>query len=153
MNQQVVAFSDSSPPTFARRLGYAGLAPFAGLALAVWFVDPAQRLSFAWALTAYGATIVSFVGALHWGLVMREPVQKHRGSLGWGVLPSLFGWVALLLPGYFGLWALATALWICFAVDRKTYPSLGVGGWLPMRLHLTVVASSACVLAALRGVV
>ena len=153
MNQQVAAISDSPPPTFARRLGYSGLSPFAGLALAVWFVDPAQQLSFAWALTAYGATIVSFVGALHWGLVMRDPVQQHQGSLGWGVLPSLMGWVALLLPGYFGLWALATALWICFAVDRKTYPSLGVGGWLPMRLHLTVVASSACVFAALRGVV
>jgi hypothetical protein len=153
MKQQVASIPDSYPTTFARCLGYAGLAPFLGLAMAVWIAEPVQRPPIVWALTAYGATIVSFVGALHWGLVMRMPVQQNRGSLGWGVLPSLVGCVALLLPGYFGLWALAATLWVCFAVDRKTYPSLGVGGWLPMRLYLTVVASGACVLAALRGAV
>jgi hypothetical protein len=152
MNSQPAALTDTSPTTFVRRLGYGGLAPFVGLALAVWLVEPAQRQSWVLALTAYGATIVSFVGALHWGLVMREPARQSPGTLVWGVMPSLLGWVALLLPGSMGLWTLAVVLWVCFAVDRKTYPDYGVAGWLPMRLHLTTVASMACVLAALRNV-
>lgn len=152
MNQQAAAMSDTSPSSFARRLGFAGLAPFVGLALSVWLVEPPQRHSLIWALTAYGATIVSFVGALHWGLAMREPARQNWGSLGWGVVPSLLAWVALLLPGILGLWALVALLWVCFAVDSKTYPRLGVAGWLPMRLQLTAVASGACVLAALRPV-
>ena len=152
MNSQPAALINTTPSTFARRLGYGGLAPFAGLALAVWLVEPAQRQSWVLALTAYGATIVSFIGALHWGLVMREPAQQNPGSLAWGVMPSLLGWVALLLPGTLGLWMLVVVLWVCFAVDRKTYPGMGVAGWLPMRLHLTTVASVACALAAMRGV-
>jgi hypothetical protein len=144
---------DISPSNLARRLGYAGLIPFVGLALAVWLVDAAHRSSVVWALAAYGATIVSFVGALHWGLVMREPARQNVVSLGWGVLPSLVGWVALLLPGTLGLWALAALLWVCFAVDRTSYPRLGVAGWLPMRLNLTAVGSAACVIAALRTAV
>lgn len=138
---------------FVRQLGYAGLVPFAALALAQWLVAPEHRYAIVWALTAYGATIASFVGALHWGLVMRESASQNLASMGWGVLPSLLAWVALLLPGAWGLWVLAALLWVCFAVDRKTYPGLGVAGWLPMRLHLTVVASISCVLAALRAAI
>jgi drug/metabolite transporter superfamily protein YnfA len=148
--QQAAAMPDIFPTTLARRLGYAGLVPFALLAIAVWLLDPEGRHFVARALAAYGATVVSFVGALHWGLVMREPAPVSAGSLGWGVLPSLGAWVALLLPADLGLWMLAALLWLCFAVDRKTYPRLGVAGWLPMRLHLTAVASSACAFAALR---
>lgn len=153
MNQQSAALPVISPTTTARRLSYAGLVPFICLAMTVWIVEPVLRHSVVWALTTYGATIVSFVGALQWGLVMRDPAQQDNVSLVWGVLPSLVGWATLLLPSNFGLWALATWLWVCYAVDCKSYPGLGVAGWLPMRLHLTAVASGACVLAALRGAV
>lgn len=140
---------DQAPPSpWAQRLGYAGLIPFVGLAGAVWVVDVHHQEAAAWALLAYGATIASFIGALHWGLVMRSPAQQTWGPLGWGVLPSLVAWLALLLDVYIGLWLLAALLVLCYGVDRKAYPRLGAQGWLGMRLALTAVASISCVVGA-----
>jgi len=49
-------------------LGYAGLAPFVGLALLLWLVSPDLHPFVALALAAYGAAIVSFLGGIHWGI-------------------------------------------------------------------------------------
>ena len=40
------------------------------------------------ALLGYGATIASFLGAIHWGLVMREGLAQPVPSLLWGVVPA-----------------------------------------------------------------
>jgi Protein of unknown function (DUF3429) len=136
-------------PTWAARLGYAGLIPFVALAaLAVWM--PAFRLQLQWALAAYGAVIVSFLGALHWGWVMREEAPLNpSASLIWGVTPSLLAWLALLLPTALSLYVLAASLWLCYAVDRRSYPPRQLTAWLPMRLRLTSLASLSCVVGAL----
>lgn len=131
---------------WAARLGYAGLLPFVALALAAWLAPPAYRAQAAHALLAYGATIASFLGAIHWGLAMREPLTPQPGPFVWGVFPSLVAWVALLLPLSQGLVTLALLLGICLAVDRRSYPAYGLGEWLTMRLHLTLVAA-VCLLA------
>jgi hypothetical protein len=38
---------------------------------------------------------------------------------------------------------------VCFVVDRVLYQRLGLSGWLPMRLKLTVIAALSCMAAAL----
>lgn len=128
-------------PRWAARLGYAGLLPFAGLALASWLAPAAYRTQAAFALLAYGATIASFLGAIHWGLAMRGALTPQPGPFVWGVFPSLVAWVALLLPLTQGLVTLALLLGICLAVDKRSYPAYGLGEWLGMRLHLTLVAA------------
>jgi hypothetical protein len=140
----------SSPSVWAQALGYGGLLPFAGLALAVWLLAPAEQAWAASTLLAYSATILSFLGAIHWGLTMRDAGGQSQGLLAWGVVPSLMAWLALLLPAGTGLLLVAAALWLCFAVDRAVYTCLGLRAWLPMRLLLTTVASACCVAAALR---
>lgn len=136
------------PSATVLALGYAGLLPFVGCALAMHIVAVEQQGRVLYALLTYGATIVSFLGAIHWGLAMREP---HNSTLTWvwGVLPSLVAWLALLLPPVLGAYVLAAALWTCLAVDRQVYPRYALQGWLPMRLVLTCIASAACVLGAL----
>ena len=131
---------------WAAGLGYAGLVPFVALAVATWLAPPAYRAQAAHALLAYGATIASFLGAIHWGLAMREPRTPQPGPFVWGVFPSLVAWVALLLPLSQGLVTLALLLGICLAVDWRSYPAYGLGKWLTMRLHLTLVAG-VCLLA------
>ncbi|MCY7389431.1 MAG: DUF3429 domain-containing protein [Burkholderiales bacterium] len=128
-------------PHGAARLGYAGLLPFVALALAAWVAPSAYRAQAAHALLAYGATIASFLGAIHWGLAMREQSTQQPGAFVWGVIPSLVAWVALLLPLSQGLVTLALLLGICLAVDRRSYPAHGLEKWLTMRLQLTVVAA------------
>jgi Protein of unknown function (DUF3429) len=136
------------PSLWARRLGTAGLIPFVSLAAALWLAPPGDWPRAQMALLAYGATIASFLGALHWGLVMREGPAQPVPSLLWGVVPSLLGWVALLLAPALGLLLIAALLWACFAVDRVVYPRYQVQAWLPLRLRLTLVASISCVVAA-----
>ena len=95
-------------------------------------------------LLGYGATICSFLGAIHWGLVMREGPAQPVSSWVWGVMPSLLGWVALMLGGAPGLLLLAALLWTCLMVDRVLYPRHQLQAWLPMRWRLTLVASVSC---------
>jgi len=125
-------------------LGFGGLIPFVALAVAAWLTEGPQRSQCLYALLAYGATILSFLGATHWGLALRDPVAPSVGLLVWGVGPSLMAWLALLVGTAGGLWMLAAGLWVCYAVDRRVYPRFGLSGWLGMRLALTTVASLAC---------
>lgn len=125
---------------WAARLGYAGLLPFVTLAAAAWLVPAPYRAQAAVALLAYGTTIASFLGAIHWGLALRGSMAPRPGPLVWGVFPSLVAWVALLLPVSQGLLTVALLLCICLAVDRGSYPVYGLSQWLPMRWHLTGVA-------------
>lgn len=142
----------TQPPRIAQWLGYGGLLPFVGLAGATLWIGPAEGTRIAAALLAYGATILSFIGAIHWGLAMREKTRPQdnadNGLLLWGVVPSLLAWVALLAGTVAGLWLLVLGLWACFVVDRRVYSQMGLRSWLPMRLMLTTVATLACALTA-----
>jgi Protein of unknown function (DUF3429) len=138
-----------SPSVWAKWLGYLGLIPFVVLAFAVWVSNPAYQAFIAVALVGYGATIASFLGAMHWGFVMRDNLAWSHRLLAWGVTPSLVAWLALLVEPLPGLLVIAGLLCACFVVDSKVYPRLGVQAWLPMRLTLTVIASAACIAGAL----
>jgi hypothetical protein len=136
------------PPPIAVWLGYAGLLPFVGLAGATLLLGPLENGRFAAALLAYGTSILSFMGAIHWGLALRNSAAPDSKLLLWGVVPSLLAWIALLVGAVPGLWLVVVGLWACFAVDRTVYPRFGLQGWLQMRLALTVVATLACALVA-----
>ena len=62
----------AGPSLWARRLGFGGLIPFVGLAAALWLAPAGGWPLAAMALLGYGATISSFLGAIHWGLSMRD---------------------------------------------------------------------------------
>lgn len=136
--------SKPGPSLWARRLGFAGLIPFVSLAAVLWMARPEGWPMAGMSLLGYGATIASFLGAIHWGLVMREGPAQPVPSLLWGVVPSLLGWVALLLGPAPGLLLMAALLWACLAVDRVLYSRYQLQAWLPMRWQLTVVASISC---------
>jgi predicted membrane-bound spermidine synthase len=137
-----------SLPPLARWLGYAGLIPFVAAAALVWFLPATDRATPAFALTAYGATIASFLGAVHWGLAMRDP--NHQPTLHhiWAVIPSLLAWLAMLLAPRAGLVLLAVLLGLCYAIDHRTYADFRVQHWLHLRLQLTAVAAASCLVAA-----
>ncbi len=143
-----MAGAEHGPSLWARCLGCGGLIPFVGLAAALWSAQPGDWPFASAALLGYGATIASFLGAIHWGLLMRPGAAQPLPVLLWGVTPGLLGWLALLLGPALGLALLTVLLWVCFAVDRIVYPRYQMQAWLPMRLWLTLAASSSCVAAA-----
>ena len=128
-------------PPWTRVLGYGGLVPFvAGALLMLAVPDAGTRQLAARALIAYGAVILSFLGGVHWGLVLREAPARAAGMLVAGVLPSLVGWAALLLPfdtaaalqvGAFG------AFWLY--EHRVLGPTVLPPAYLALRRWLTLV--------------
>lgn len=140
--------AQAGPSALAQRLGHAGLLPFAAGALLVWLLQPGaypEQHAFAvLALSAYAASIVSFLGGIHWGLVMRQPGAATPAQLLWGVLPSLLAWLGLLMRADAGLVVQGALLLACYAVDRRLYPDAGAGGWLTLRFRLSTVAALCC---------
>lgn len=131
-------------PPLAQWLGYAGLIPFIALAAIAVLANPAEQRLATFALRAYAVTIVSFLGAIHWGLAMRQ-AHPNKLLLWWGVAPSLVAWMSMLVEPMAGGFMLAATLWLCFLVDRRVYPTFRLQAWLTMRLVLTTVASASCV--------
>ena len=131
--------TDPKIPSVARLLGMGGLVPFVALATLSFLVSPAHKPTVMFGLLAYGSTIISFLGATHWGFTMLD-ARPLRGQLLWGVCPSLLAWISLLLQVETGLLLVAFVLFVCLVVDYKTYPRYGLQHWLPIRLHLSIVA-------------
>ena len=134
----------SSPrPAAVAWLGYGGLLPFVASALLCW-LEPNHRSLWLDLLLAYGAVILSFVGALHWGFAMVHPDTAGRpmnGMYGWSVMPSLLGWVALLVHPAAGATLLIAGFLAHYRQDLRLARALPLPAWyLPLRLQLTVVA-------------
>lgn len=137
----------AQPGDLARRLGYAGLLPFIGMALLVWLVRADVHAYVALALSVYAALILSFLGGIHWGLAMRQ-ASPPGSALLWGVVPSLVAWPAAVMPPDAGLVLHGLMFIACYLVDRRLYPPQGVAGWLTLRFRLSAVAALACFLGA-----
>lgn len=124
-------------------LGYGGLIPFAFFGIAAWF-GPSEWQSFALhALAVYAAVILSFLGAVHWGLSLVD--RGHRvlvfSGPAWAVIPSILAWVALLLPKTPALLVLLLLFPLLLWVDRASLSRLPMPqGYLILRRNLTLVA-------------
>jgi hypothetical protein len=83
-----------SPGASPYVLGVFGLTPFIGSAVGMMYFPSSidQLLYFE---TVYGCSILSFLGAVHWGLAMTD-VSSKRFVM--SVVPSLIGFSTCLLP-------------------------------------------------------
>ena len=124
----------------ARWLGYLGLIPFvAGGALALFGDEAASGLGLR-AVIAYGAVIVSFVGAIHWGLALAGGAPAGRLYVV-SVLPSLVAWPALLFDARTGLVLLIVAFVGIWLHERVSLWTTLFPAWFArLRTQLTSVA-------------
>jgi hypothetical protein len=114
-------------PRMAVLLGFGGLLPFAALAMAMWAAAPIHLPAIALAQIAYGAAILSFLGAVQWGAAIVRP-QPESGRLIWSVIPSLIAWIGLLLPEVYGLGLLILGMLACYGMDQRAVAA----GFLPL---------------------
>jgi len=150
---------------FATLLGNFGLLPFYALALAAWLpLEPVSARLLELAFVGYAAVILSFLGAVHWGLALSRPQlakPQVRTVLGWGVLPSLLGWAVLMLAlAGLPLWVVCALLLVDFALCRVMDGALlrlyadPPSWYLPLRTRLTImvmVATAILLGSSLRG--
>ncbi|KAI1421252.1 hypothetical protein F5Y12DRAFT_768898 [Xylaria sp. FL1777] len=95
----------------------------------------------------YGAVIISFLGAVHWGLEYAEKVPDHtraRFRYGIGVAAPIFAWPTLFLPVEFALTSQFAAFVALYFTDARAT----VHGWAPAwystyRFALTAVVGVA----------
>lgn len=105
-------------PMLAVILGAGGLIPFIGCAMGIITLSPWWVHVSLFGLIGYGACILSFLGAVHWGIELSSPTEPvhggtdlsaagsraastrllsvHYARLSLGVIPALIGWVALI---------------------------------------------------------
>lgn len=124
-------------------LGYGGLLPFLALAPAS-LIDQHHGALWSDALYAYGAIILSFIGALHWGLAMSLPELSERQRsewFTWSVVPALIAWLAVLFSPPLAAPLLVGGFIAHYLQDRRLARQAKLADWyLPLRLRLTSVA-------------
>ncbi len=108
-------------------------------------LDSAAKLQ-AW----YGCSIVSFLGAPHWGLAMASggtaSVYANIARYAWGVTPSLLVFPVPGLGERMASDVVCTSLALCFVVDAV----FAAGKLLPrwyfwhLRVPLTLIAGGEC---------
>jgi uncharacterized membrane protein len=136
-----------------RLLGYGGLIPFVGLSAFALYTEAPDLQSLAReGLALYTVAILSFVGAVSWGIAVASPGltdSQRRHLLIFSVIPSLLVWLLWFLPDNALRWFAFAALTIgIFFVDRMNGRSLGwPSAWLQLRLHLSVVVAGVLMIA------
>lgn len=125
-------------------LGLGGLIPFAACTAVALGAGPFAGLAED-ALLAYGAAILAFLGAVHWGLALAAPgdAAAARTRLVLGVVPSLIAWVALIAPNWIGFGVLVAGFAATWAAEEAGARAGRLGAaylWLRRGLTLAVVA-------------
>lgn len=123
----------------AKTLGYAGLIPFITFSIGCWIKIP-YLYNTVYALITYAAIILSFMGAIHWGMAMSKTDNKQSKYFITSVLPALAAWFSLLIPEFFSLIVLLTGFLLLISYDLAVEKSQGFPNWyIPMRIRLTFI--------------
>lgn len=132
-----------SLPMTVGLLGYGGLIPFVGLAL-LSIGETAHGILYRGALLLYGAVILSFIGAIHWGIAMfadRLDEPTRRSCYIWSVVPSLMAWSTYVLSPIGAAMILILGFVLQYWRDLSLRQYISLPNWyLPLRIRLTLVA-------------
>lgn len=118
---------------------YAGLLPFCAALLGVALLpgyaerELAQRAALGW-----GAVILAFLGAVHWGLGLAGRMRLTPRRVAGAVLPALLGAAAVMLEGQRGFALLVVGFGIFWMYERgEVAPDLPPA-YLALRRNLTL---------------
>ncbi|HYL70742.1 MAG TPA: DUF3429 domain-containing protein, partial [Candidatus Dormibacteraeota bacterium] len=126
--------------------GYLCVAPFilclAGVGLLPDYGqrDLAQRIALGW-----GAALLAFTGAVHWGLALGERLPWEPGR-GVALLPAALGAVAVVLGGERGLALLVVGFGLFWLYEHRVLGQSLPKAYLDLRRQLTLAT---CILLAL----
>ena len=123
----------------AKWLGYAGLIPFIVFSIGSWLPLP-MITDATFLLTAYAAMILSFMGAIHWGVAMANTGDNNGKYFIASVIPALSAWLALIIPQNYAIILLMTGFIGLIIYDWSVEEAQRLPDWyIPMRNKLTLV--------------
>ena len=133
-------------PLLAKLIGFGGLIPFVGCAVLMYAGNTGASIIALFASAVYGAVILSFVGAVHWGLAMHEDRSSYWYV--WSIIPAILGWLAIvLLDIQISLLALAIAFTLAWSVDRQASLQGLIPAWYMQMRHILTVGATISLLA------
>jgi predicted neutral ceramidase superfamily lipid hydrolase len=119
--------------TRAHWLTWLGLLPF--LAGALLIIAGQNEGMVIEGLRNYGAIILTFVGAIHWGRALQIK-QSRLATL--SIWPSIYAWLCLFLPVEQGLLVLALGFLLVLIIDLYQYRSTVWFQQLRIQISLSV---------------
>ncbi|MGY6215586.1 DUF3429 domain-containing protein [Methylolobus aquaticus] len=135
-------------------LGTAAMLPFVVLTSGLYALPSEYRNNLVFWLSSYGAVVLSFVGAIHWGLALVHPKMLYGDrmtSMGWSVVPAAAAWSSFLVPAESGLLLMAGSFAAQYGADQQFESRFSVPEWYPpLRTSLTTVAALCLILAVAR---
>ena len=126
--------------TLAEAVSYAGVAPFilclAGIALLPDYGarELAQRIE-----VSYGAAVLGFVGAVHWGLALAGRMAWRPLRIVGAVAPALLGAAANLLGGQRGLGLLVVGFGVFWLYEHRGAAAELPADYVSLRRNLSLV--------------
>ena len=142
-------------------LGLGGLVPFWVAGIGIWVVASREWAFFLLhAQMAYAAVITSFLGAVHWGVVLGRAAALAEPRLDppaptmlvWGVAPALMAWAIILVTPFLGIvWLGPLLMIVLLAMAYFADIQVGNAGLVPpwylrLRKILTIGAQTAVAL-------
>ncbi|UOD50561.1 DUF3429 domain-containing protein [Orrella daihaiensis] len=131
--------------------GLAGLIPFVLLSLSEVLGLGLPPVISLLAFNTYGAVILSFVGAIWWGLAAATGERAPKGIMFyWSVVPALIGWFATLVAPDVGVLMLSAGFvlqWLGDAWLIRSYPGVAPQWLFPLRTILTAGVLATMVIA------
>lgn len=107
-----------------KHLGYGGLLPFVGLlgGLLMFADEHPWHATLVDAIRFYAALIITFVGALNWGIGLKADelsISQRQTLLTYSVIPSLLSWLLLMLSADVALIAFGLLYIGCYGIDLR----------------------------------
>jgi hypothetical protein len=124
----------------AEIVSYAGLAPFllclVGVGMLPGYAERelAQRIAI-----SYGAVVLGFSGAVHWGLALAGRLPWRPLRIGGAVLPTVFGATAAVLGGQRGLALLVVGFGVFWLYEHRSAGAELPPDYLSLRRNLSLV--------------
>ncbi len=143
-------------PLMASCLGYGGIFPFLGLAIGSYMsfdFDAFLGLSVEAWMSIYAAIILSFLGAIYWGVVIALNYKLNSNEINvlliCSVIPALLAWISFLLSLKITLFILSLLVLFSYFLDClilfkriEKYISLKLSKeFARLRLHLSITVS------------
>lgn len=138
-------------PRLPAQLGYAGLLPFVVLSAAIWLAPATYQILINQALLLYASLILTFMGAVHWGLAMVQASTGYQRQLRLSVIPALVSWFAFFLPEVLNYSVLIIAFALLCLFDTRMSKLGRAPNWYPqLRSPLTAVVVACLIVAQLQ---
>jgi Protein of unknown function (DUF3429) len=126
--------------TTAEVVSYAGVVPFVLCLLGVALLpnyglrELAQRIAI-----SYGAVVLAFVGAVHWGLALAGTLAWRPVRIAGSILPALIGAAGTVIGGQRGLALLVVGFGMFWLYEHRSVGTELPPAYLSLRRNLSLV--------------